>query len=39
MDGTWDGYRDADNHEIRLLANLMGVSVQFYDELIDLLLR
>jgi hypothetical protein len=39
MEGTWDNYCDHDNHEYKLVANLMQDACQFYDELTDLLLR
>ena len=38
MDGLWEKYLEHDDHEYKLVANLMDDSIRFYEELVDILL-
>jgi hypothetical protein len=38
MDGTWEEYLEHDDHEYKLVANLMDDAIRFYEEIVDLLL-
>ncbi|MCX2478343.1 hypothetical protein OQY15_04530 [Pedobacter sp. MC2016-15] len=38
MEGTWDAYLNHEDHDFRLLANLMETAVGFYEEVVEVLI-